>query len=193
MAAQDRGLERFGADTHRYALTPPLSEAEIGAFEEAHGVELPVEYRAFVARVGDGPAGPGHGLMPLAAPRQGGGDEWAVDDEWEQDRLPGRLAEPFPLAEPLPGRIGTPADALTPGTLMVADQGCGIYVRLVLNGPRAGEVWQLDPDWGGFVPASTGFRAWYTEWLRSPHIRPKGVPGPPASGVSGSPPPDSRG
>ncbi|WP_316784795.1 SMI1/KNR4 family protein [Streptomyces sasae] len=171
MAAQDPGRERFGADTHRYELAPPLPEAEISAFEEAHGIDLPVEYRSFVARVGNGPAGPGHGLMPLVAPRQAAGEGWAMDDEWEHDRLPGRLAAPFPLAEPLPGRINTPADALTRGTLMVADQGCGMYVRLILNGPRAGEVWQIDPDWGGFVPASAGFRAWYTEWLQSPQIR----------------------
>ncbi len=39
-------------------------------------------------------------------------------------------------------------------------------MRLVLNGPRAGEVWRLDPDWGGFVPLRLSFRTWYTEWLR---------------------------
>ncbi len=37
MAARDPGLERFGADTHRYELAPRLSEAEIRAFEESHG------------------------------------------------------------------------------------------------------------------------------------------------------------
>ncbi|MFE7315976.1 SMI1/KNR4 family protein [Streptomyces sp. NPDC057555] len=166
MAAADPGRERFGADTHRYALAPALPEAEIRAFENAHGVELPAEYRSFVAQVGDGPAGPAHGLMPLTAPRAEAGEEWAVDDEWAEDRLPGRLAEPFPLTAPRPGRIGAPADALTRGTLMLAEGGCGMYVRLVLNGPRAGEIWQIDVDWAGFVPVSPGFRAWYTDWLR---------------------------
>ncbi|WP_406346258.1 SMI1/KNR4 family protein [Streptomyces sp. NBC_00648] len=104
MAARDPGREHFGADTHRYELTPPLPEAEIRAFEEAHGADLPVEYRSFVAEVGNGLAGPGHGLMPLTIPRPEVGEEWAVDDEWEEDRLPGRLAAPFPLTEPLPGR-----------------------------------------------------------------------------------------
>lgn len=166
MAAGDPGRERFGADTHRYALAPALPEAEIKAFEAAHGIDLPAEYRSFVAQVGNGPAGPGHGLMPLTAPRAEGGEEWAVDDEWAEDRLPGRLTEPFPLTEPRPGRIGAPADELTRGTLMLAEEGCGSYLRLILNGPRAGEVWCLDPDWGGFVPRSSGFRAWYTEWLQ---------------------------
>lgn len=167
MAALDPGRERFGAGTHRYALGPRLPEAEIRAFEELHGIALPVEYRSFVAEVGDGPAGPGHGLMPLALPRPEADDDWAVDDEWAEDRLPGRLAGPFPLAAPAPGRIEVPTARLTPGTLMLAELGCGMFVRLVLNGPYSGQVWQIDPDWGGFVPVSPGFRAWYTDWLRS--------------------------
>lgn len=168
MAARDPERERFGARTHRYALAPRLPETEIRAFEESHCIALPVEYRSFVTEVGNGPAGPGHGLMPLTVPRPEADEEWAADDEWDEDRLPGRLAELFPLTGPLPGRIGAPADALTRGTLMLAEQGCGIFIRLVLNGPRAGEIWQIDPDWGGFVPVSPGFRAWYTDWLTSP-------------------------
>ena len=168
MAARDPKRARFGADTHRYELAPPLPQAQIRAFEEAHGIELPSAYRSFVAEVGNGPAGPGHGLMPLTAPRPEAGEEWAADDEWEQDRLPGRLATPFPLTEPLPGRIGTPADELTPGTLMLAEEGCGIFLRLILTGPRTGQVWQIDPDWGGFVPVAPDFRSWYTQWLTPP-------------------------
>ncbi|WP_328388675.1 SMI1/KNR4 family protein [Streptomyces sp. NBC_00400] len=168
MAAQDGERARFGADTHRYELAPALPEAEIGAFEEAHGVGLPAEYRSFVAVVGNGPAGPGHGLMPLTTPRPEADDEWAVDDEWEEDRLPGRLAAPFPLTEPLPGRIGASAGELTRGTLMLAEEGCGMFIRLVLTGPRVGEIWRIDPDWGGFVPVSPDFRGWYTEWLQRP-------------------------
>jgi hypothetical protein len=165
MAAADPHLERFGAGTHRYALAAPLPEAEIRAFEERHGIALPAEYRSFVAEVGDGPAGPAHGLMPLAVPRPEAGDDWAVDDEWQEDRRPGRLAAAFPLTGPLPGAIGADAERLTPGTLMLGELGCGMYDRLVLNGPRAGEVWQLDPDWGGFTPVHRGFRDWYTAWL----------------------------
>lgn len=165
MAVRDPLCGRFGAGTHRYVLSPRLPEAEVRAFELAHGIELPAEYRAFVTEVGNGPAGPGHGLMPLTAARPEADEEWAVDDEWREDRLPGRLAGPFPLTDPLPGRLRTPAHALTPGTLMLAELGCGMFVRLVLNGPRAGQVWELDPDWGGFVPVSPGFRAWYTHWL----------------------------
>ncbi|MDL2075794.1 SMI1/KNR4 family protein [Streptomyces sp. GXMU-J15] len=166
MAARDPARERFGARTHRYALAPRLLETEIRAFEESHGIALPVEYRSFVAEVGNGPAGPGHRMMPLTVPCPEADEEWAAVDEWEEDRLPGSLAEPFPLTEPLPGPIGAPAD-LTRGTLMLAEQGCGIYTRLILNGPHTGEIWQIDTDWGGFVPVSPGFRSWYTDWLAS--------------------------
>ncbi|POX56206.1 SMI1/KNR4 family protein [Streptomyces sp. Ru71] len=167
MAARDPELRRFGARTHRYVLAPHLPETDIRAFEESHGIALPAEYRSFVAEVGNGPAGPGHGVMPLTTPRPEADEEWAADDEWKEDRLPGRLAEPFPLAEPLPGPIGAPAD-LTRGTLMLAEHGCGIYTRLILNGAHAGEIWQIDPEWGGFAPVSPGFRSWYTDWLASP-------------------------
>ncbi|MGW1375756.1 SMI1/KNR4 family protein [Streptomyces sp. NPDC002446] len=168
MAARDPGRERFGADTHRYELAPALPEEEIRAFEEAHGIDLPAEYRSFVAQVGNGPAGPGHGLMPLTVPRAEAGEGWAVDGEWEEDRLPGRLAGPFPLSDPLPGRTRALTDESTRGTLMLAEEGCGSYIRLILNGPRAGEIWRIDPDWAGFVPVSPGFRTWYTQWLRRP-------------------------
>ena len=168
MAARDPGRERFGADTHRYELAPSLPETAIEAFEEAHGIDLPSPYRTFLTEVGNGPAGPGRGLMPLDSPRPQADEEWAVDDEWQADRQPGRLAAPFPLADPLPGRIGARTGELTQGTLVLAEEGCGIFLRLVLNGPRAGEVWRLDPDWGGFVVASPDFRSWYTAWLQRP-------------------------
>ncbi|WP_351234279.1 SMI1/KNR4 family protein [Streptomyces sp. NPDC002133] len=167
MSARDPQRRRFGAQTHQYVLAPRLEETQIGAFEESHGIALPQEYRSFVAQVGNGPAGPGHGLMPLTTARSEAAEEWAADGEWEDDRLPGRLREPFPLAEPLPGPMRTPTD-LTVGTLILAELGCGMYIRLVVSGPRAGEIWQIDPDWGGFVPVSPGFHAWYTEWLTIP-------------------------
>ncbi|MDQ0988900.1 hypothetical protein [Streptomyces sp. V3I7] len=100
MAVRDLDRRRFGADTHRYELAPTLPEAEIRTFEHTHGIELPAEYRSFVAEVGNGPAGPCHGLMPLTAARPEADEEWAVDEEWAEDRQPGRLAEPFRLTEP---------------------------------------------------------------------------------------------
>ncbi|MFJ5712901.1 SMI1/KNR4 family protein [Streptomyces sp. NPDC093105] len=146
-------------------LGPPLPEGEIRAFEASHGIRLPADYRSFVAEVGDGPAGPAHGLMPLTVPRADVDDDWAVDEEWRDDRRPGRLAEPFSLTGPRPGPIGAPTEGLTRGTLMLAEDGCAMFFRLVLNGPHAGQIWHLDPDWGGFVPHAPDFRTWYMDWL----------------------------
>ncbi|MEV7519943.1 SMI1/KNR4 family protein [Streptomyces sp. NPDC091371] len=151
---------------HGYELSPPLPEARIRAFEDEHGIRLPASYRAFVATVGDGPAGPGYGLMPLLTPRPA--DDWAVDDEWEQDRQPGRLAAPCPMDKPRPfdaNRRFDEREGVTRGTLVLADHGCGTYSRLVVTGPRAGQVWHVDQDFGSCVPESPDFRTWYTDWL----------------------------
>ncbi|MFE0350507.1 SMI1/KNR4 family protein [Streptomyces griseoluteus] len=95
-AAREGAMERFGADTHRHHVRPSPPEPEIRAFETTHGIELPPQYRSFVAEVGDGPAGPAHGPLALITPRPEADDGRAVDDEWARDRLPGRLTSPFP-------------------------------------------------------------------------------------------------
>ena len=51
--AADKNLEVFGADAHQYHLNPPVSEAEVLAFEKKYGVSLPEDYRAFVQTIGD--------------------------------------------------------------------------------------------------------------------------------------------
>ncbi|MFE5724383.1 SMI1/KNR4 family protein [Streptomyces erythrochromogenes] len=159
---------RLRAKTFRYELRPPLPEAEVRAFEEEHGFRLPEEYRTFVTTVGDGPAGPRHGLMPLITPRPEADDDWAVDDEWRDDRRPGRLAAPCPIRTPRPydeNRRYDEAEGLTLGTLMLAEEGCGIYLRLILGGPLAGQVWHLDQEFGCHTLESPDFRTWYTDWL----------------------------
>ncbi|MCJ0872496.1 SMI1/KNR4 family protein [Streptomyces sp. AP-93] len=168
MAAEDPEATRHGAHHHRYELAPPLPEAEIGAFEEEHGCRLPPEYRSFVGRVGDGPAGPAYGLMPLVTPHSGADADGAAEGEWEDDRRPGRLGAPCPMREPRPfdeGQRFDPDEGLTLGTFVLADHGCGTYSRLVLNGLLTGQVWYLDQDFGSCTPASPDFRTWYTGWL----------------------------
>lgn len=38
----------------------------MAAFERLCGISLPADYRAFITSLGDGGAGPGYGLLPLA-------------------------------------------------------------------------------------------------------------------------------
>ena len=51
--AADKDLEVFGASSHKYHLNPPVSEAEVLAFEKKYGVSLPKDYRAFVQIMSD--------------------------------------------------------------------------------------------------------------------------------------------
>ena len=67
--AADKDLEVFGASSHKYHLNPPVSEAEVLAFEKKYGVSLPKDYRAFLQTIGDANAqkldvmaGPYYGL-----------------------------------------------------------------------------------------------------------------------------------
>src|SRR5664279_159586 len=44
---------------HGFALAEPMEETEVQRIEEEAGVSLPVEYRSFLLRFGDGEVGPG--------------------------------------------------------------------------------------------------------------------------------------
>lgn len=97
---------------------------------------------------------------------------------------------PFSVAEPLRNAERGPTwEALDPahGTLLLADYGCGMTARLVLNGPFRCQVWLYDPNASWFVPfnetatlhyfsdvmtvaevdagATFTFAFWYEHWI----------------------------
>ena len=51
--AADKDLEVFGASSHKYHLNPPVSEAEVLAFEQKYGLTLPEGYRDFLLTIGN--------------------------------------------------------------------------------------------------------------------------------------------
>ncbi|MFM2478633.1 SMI1/KNR4 family protein [Celerinatantimonas sp. MCCC 1A17872] len=52
------------------------------------------------------------------------------------------------------------------GTLNIADLGCGYWIKLVVNGPTRGEVWQDDTAVDcGMHPLGLSFLDWYQSWL----------------------------
>ncbi|MEZ4367474.1 MAG: SMI1/KNR4 family protein [Kofleriaceae bacterium] len=145
LAAADARRRRFGAAAHAYRLRAPLTVARVAALEAAHGVRFPDDYRAFVAEVGDGGAGPGYGLVPLDHPRQ-----------------QALLAGPCPLPTVAARVDGNPWR----GVVALAHLGCGQLALLVVDGPARGTVWiDARAVGAGVVPAADGFAAFFLDWL----------------------------
>jgi len=150
-SAHDRGLRRFGARHHRYRLAPPLPAARLDAIEAELGLRLPSEYRGLIAEVGDGGAGPYHGLMPLDHPVQ----RAVAHGE-------------FPLAAAAPG--AGPAElagrALYRGVVGLGHVGCGYVAFLVVRGAAAGQVWlDLRGAGEGVGPIHPDFTSYYRAWI----------------------------
>jgi hypothetical protein len=141
----DRGLRVFGAEHHRYRLTPPLTENEVAWIEQTCGIRLPEDYRAFLTEVGDGSnramdvggAGPGYGLFSVQTAEA----RRAV------------LSQPFPLSHSVLGVVELKkddpywSDAYAQnknGNFPLAHYGCDIYAKLVVTGAAAGTVWVID-------------------------------------------------
>jgi hypothetical protein len=129
----------------RLRLGPPLSEAEVAAFERARGVRLPDDYRAFLLHVGNGGAGPFNGLTPLS--------QWNHMPSWVEiaDFPDDHLAQPCPLDPDAPLPLDTPLDgedgeltAALRGTMTVADMGCSYDVVLVVSGRARGRLVYTD-------------------------------------------------
>lgn len=88
MAALDPERARFGSRTHRYELRPALPEAEIGAFEEEHGIRLPrttvPSWRRSATGPPDRPTGCCRWRLPARRRRTGpyAGGIWSLDPDW---------------------------------------------------------------------------------------------------------------
>ena len=176
----DKNLEVFGADAHQYHLNPPVSEAEVLAFEKKYGVQLPECYRAFMLTIGDAKAkksdfiaGPYFGLYAfgtsvdsllyekietyLKAPCNLSPD--MTQEEWET------LSDPL-----LPSEEEEEEDddkyfaeraKVFGGLLPLGSQGCTYEHALVLNGKYAGRVVNVDLD---LAQPKFAFEANFLDW-----------------------------
>jgi hypothetical protein len=166
LAVADARLRAFGASGHRYRLGATIQESDLDAFEQEHGIQLPADYRMFLGMVGDGGAGPYYGLIPLAS---------STDHCLPAQIFPYTKAafvlDPTAL-HLAPDEVETPQadqadlfDSL-PGVLRLAQEGCGYYAFLVVNGPARGTVWN---DWRaadyGLLPTKLTFIGWYRQWI----------------------------
>ena len=195
--AADKDLEVFGASSHKYHLNPPVSEAEVLAFEKKYGVSLPEDYRAFVQTIGDAKAqkldtmaGPYYGLYAfgtqvndlvydqtetyLKAPCALSPD--MTKEEWEALSSPLLMNdeedEGFENYEQEEDETQTEEDytqqcgKVFGGLLPLGSQGCAYYHALVLTGPYAGRV--VNVNWDLIQPTfafETNFLDWYERYL----------------------------
>jgi hypothetical protein len=179
------------AETHSFDLNPALSEAVVAEFEQAHGIHLPSDYRAFLTSVGNGGAGPFYGVFPLGKID----DNFALRDWGEGDI--GALSEAFPFEKEWNDLSTKPDDdlvhrdeaeywkqmeafervywsaALVNGALPICHQGCALRIVLVITGDQAGYLWDdRRGEYGGIKPirladcSPATFSDWYDEWLR---------------------------
>ena len=195
--AADKDLEVFGASSHKYHLNPPVTEAEVLAFEEKYGVSLPEDYRAFVQTIGDANAqkldtmaGPYYGLYafgtqvndlvyaqtetylkaPCALSPDMTQEEWEAlssslltdEEEDEDDFEDEEEVETTETEEEYTRQCGK----FFVGLLPLGSQGCADYHALILTGPYAGRV--VNVNWDLLKPVfafETNFLDWYERYL----------------------------
>jgi hypothetical protein len=177
----------FGASTHRFALNPLLTDAELSKFEAEHRVSLPADYQQFLTRVGNGGAGPDYGLFKL-----GEMDGDRGDKPWPSYFV-GNLSAPFPhegawndiskypITEENTENFDAQMDSFEEeywsprhvnGAIPICHHGCALRSWLVVSGTEAGNVW-LDrrADLRGLSPGTlpngkrATFLSWYLKWL----------------------------
>jgi hypothetical protein len=171
----DAACKLFGAASHEYRLGPPLSESDLKSIEREFGIDLPAEYRRFLAEVGCGGAGPYYGLFAPGSPDPE--DLTRVTDlskpfRWTEAFNPADLENPCAEEGVECEEDGELIGMWVPGALYICHYGCALRFFLVVNGPCRDEVWH---DWqadnAGIYPAMDksgnrlGFLAWYEEWL----------------------------
>lgn len=157
-----QGLACFGSDKHQFRLNPPLNEPEATAFERAHRIGLPEDYREFLTTAGNGGTGPYYGLLPL--------EQW---DTAVLKELDDYLARPSPLRPNMPEGIDWMEsldcrwEELFQGTLALVSQGCAYYALLVVTGEYRGRVVYVNLDRAGvpYFVHHQDFLSWYERWL----------------------------
>ena len=190
--AADKDLEVFGASSHKYHLNPPVTEAEVLAFEKKYGVRLPECYRAFMLTIGDAKAkkidfiaGPYYGLYAfgtqvddllyegseiyLKAPCALSSD--MTQEEWESLSAPLELDdfeddEEDGYVIEVEDKYFAERAKVFGGLLPLGSQGCTYEHALVLNGKYAGRVVNIDLDLAQPKFAfETNFLDWYERYL----------------------------
>jgi len=173
--ARIRALLAAAPEDTAYTPRPVLTEPELLAWEAAHGLTLPDEYRLFLREIGDGGTMPGaycdFVLDPLAEVR--GGRSAATPFPVTTDRLRERLRRLKSEGHPADGVLFPELvpyweDDQPPGCLVFGQYPSSDALFLVACGDLRGSVWcavcrgipETDPSGEPF-----GFLAWFADAL----------------------------
>lgn len=177
----DVELKVFGATSHKYEIGNVATVSDINAVEEKYNLQLPESYKIFLLHIGNGgngynnaAAGPFYGIFPLGY----GVDEFITEnteaylykpcilhpkmtgEEWEQ--LIDKVKRDDISNEEWEKEQGK----LFGGVLPIGSQGCSLLHCLVINGPHAGKVVNVDADLQKPIfTFETNFLDWYERWL----------------------------
>lgn len=157
----DKDYKVFGARYHTYLMRPCLTESEIQQFEAKHEVRLPEDYRNFLMYVGNGGAGPGYGLFPLARFKEGFleyqlASNVDIDSDEAEDEI-----DFYVIVQNLAFGSG----------IQILHFGCDYFSILIVTGEERGKVWF--ESYRKFYPVTysandathVAFLPWYEQWL----------------------------
>lgn len=126
--------------------TSPLTEQEVGAFEEEQGIVLPEDYRRFITTVAAGGTQPFYGLYSPV------GEISAYEIRAEvKEKFPYTVRKPLNIYELSDEAYEALFEADEPkvdaGYILLCHEGCGMYSILIVNTDDAetyGTVWYYD-------------------------------------------------
>src|SRR5256885_4909022 len=184
---KERGAKTFGSDEHGFKLNPPLNERTVLGFEQTHGISLPEDYRSFLAAIGNGGAGPFHGIFPLGQ-FDGAGNglvSWSEGDGFVASlRLPFRLQEAWNDISLYPAEELLTKDeteywkqiekfeaaywdsSRMNGAIPISHMRCALRVWLVVTGEQRGFLWR---DAAPTIPVCLRYSCETPQTLRLPH------------------------
>lgn len=143
----------------RIKLNEVAKESDIISFETENNIKFPENYRKFITQIGNGlimfdeEGNEQISFNPLAAckfDKKGISKNFKYKDAWiweEDETATNRKIN----------------NALSNGSICLADTGCGTEYHLIINGPSSGQVWMFTGE--GVVPFDTcsDFLDWINE------------------------------
>lgn len=137
----DPNFEAFGSSRWKYKLEK-ISESELTSFEKKNQIDLPNDFREFIAELGFG-ASPVYGVNPQILLSL---DKWVVED--------GDDEEDYEEFKPL-----------YDGYIVIAEYGCGIESVIIVDGDNKGEIWHY-VDYS-LHKLNDNYYDWYLRWTEN--------------------------